>query len=216
MLYFKAYLSVKTIDVRGKHAKILIVLQATSNCFSSRGTTATDKKKHKALDIRAYSQVQTLFFNRDLGTVCVCVGILVAIPCNNVALAVNFVIMQHKVAFDRRFGSGKIFCDVVQLDFRIKLLSVLNVDAFAGYKRRFTVTATRQIIVESNRKHKVAVKVGLAFGAKMSLYRITVAELAFNHVVNRHGVVFNCAVADTEQALVCIRASYKRYRHGDY
>ena len=47
MLYFKAYLSVKTIDVRGKHAKILIVLQATSNCFSSCGTTATDKKNTK-------------------------------------------------------------------------------------------------------------------------------------------------------------------------
>ena len=77
--------------------------------------------------------------------------------------------MQHKVAFDRRFGFGKIFCDVVELDFKIKLLSVLNVAAFAGYKRRLNVTATRQIIVESNRKHKVAVKVGLAFGAKMSL-----------------------------------------------
>lgn len=61
MLYFKAYLSVKTIAVRGKHAKIRIVFQATSDCFSSRGTTATDKK-HKALDIRADGLASNVIF----------------------------------------------------------------------------------------------------------------------------------------------------------
>ncbi len=59
MLYFKAYLSVKTIAFHGKHAKIRIVLTSDIGLlFKSRYDR--HRQKHKALDISTALR-QTLF-----------------------------------------------------------------------------------------------------------------------------------------------------------